>query len=207
LSSPGVNGGLVLDLGTEYLSKIEIGGNLVTIPFGHFMDSFTLVLGEPKSFDSVLAVQRPAVNIINKDGSTAKKDVKVTSHDQILVHGKLNSGAVVSINVRGGNQFKGESGVDWRIYGEKGEIWVKALNMHMQIFGGTSIRLHDFEKDEAKEIDFLREEFNDMYPIHRNVARLYKAVAAEDPAAFCTFEQAVERHRFIDALYKQNGVN
>jgi predicted dehydrogenase len=38
---PGVNGGLVLDLGTEYLSKIEIGGNLVTIPFGHFMDSFT----------------------------------------------------------------------------------------------------------------------------------------------------------------------
>lgn len=38
---PGVNGGLVLDPGTEYLSQIEIGGNLVTIPFGHFMDSFT----------------------------------------------------------------------------------------------------------------------------------------------------------------------
>ena len=38
---PGVNGGPVLDLGTEYLSQIEIGGNLVTIPFGHFMDSFT----------------------------------------------------------------------------------------------------------------------------------------------------------------------
>lgn len=165
------------------------------------------MLGEPNTFDSVLAIQRPTVNIINKDGSTAKKDFKVTSHDQILVHGKLNSGAVFSINVRGGNQFKDESGVDWRIYGEKGEIWVKALNMHMQIFGGTSIRLHDFEKDEVKEIDFLKEKFDDMYPIHRNVARLYEAVAAEDHAAFRTFEQAVKRHRFIDALYKHNGVN
>lgn len=220
---PGIIGGLALDLGSEYLSQIEIGGNLVTIPFGHFMDSFThgmygnlfhpvpiimpIVLGEPKSFESVLAVQRPTVKIINKDGSTAKKDIKVTSHDQILVHGKLNSGAVFSINVRGGDQFKGESGVDWRIYGEKGEVWVKALNMHMQIFGGTSICHHNFEKDEVEEIDFLEEEFNDMYPIHRNVARLYEAVAAADPAAFCTFEHAVKRHRFIDALYKQNGVN
>ncbi len=165
------------------------------------------MLGEPKSFDSVLAIQRPTVNIISKDGSTAKKDVKVTSHDQILVHGTLNSGAVFSINVRGGNQFKDEPSVDWRIYGEKGEIWVKAPNMHMQIFGGTSIRLHDFEKDEVKDIEFLKEEFDDMYPINRNVARLYEAVAAEDRASFCTFEQAVENHRFIDALYKQNGVD
>jgi hypothetical protein len=29
------------DQKTEYLSQIEIGGNMVTIPFGHFMDSFT----------------------------------------------------------------------------------------------------------------------------------------------------------------------
>jgi hypothetical protein len=79
--------------------------------------------------------------------------------------------------------------------------------MHMQIFGGTSIRVHDFEKNEAKEVEFLKGEFDDMYPIHRNVARLYEAIAVEDRAAFCTFEQAVERHRFNDALYMQNGVS
>lgn len=38
---PGAVGGLVVDLGYEYTSHIEVGGNLVTIPFGHFMDSFT----------------------------------------------------------------------------------------------------------------------------------------------------------------------
>lgn len=163
------------------------------------------VLGEPKSFDSVLAVQRPVVNVVNPDGSILKKDVKVTSYDHVMVHGKLDSGAVFSINVRGGNQFKDQPSVDWRIYGEKGEIWVKASNMHMQIFGGSSIHLHDFENDEVKEIKFLEEEFDDMYPIHRNVARLYEAVAAEDATAFCSFEQAVKLHRFIEALYKQNG--
>lgn len=70
------------------------------------------MLGEPKSFDSVLAVQRPTVNIIQKDGSIAKKDVIVTSHDHVFVHGKLNSGAIFSIIVPGGNQFKDDSGVD-----------------------------------------------------------------------------------------------
>jgi hypothetical protein len=38
---PGVTGGPTLESTIEYLSQIEIGGNLVTIPFGHFMDSFT----------------------------------------------------------------------------------------------------------------------------------------------------------------------
>jgi predicted dehydrogenase len=142
--------------------------------------------------------------MLNEDGSVAKHDAKVTSHDHVLVHGVLNSGAVFSINVRGGGQFKNQPTVDWRIYGEKGEIWVKAPNMQMQIFGGSSIQIHDFERDEVREVEFLKEQFDDMYPTHRNVARLYEAVAAEDNMAFCTFEQAVERHRFIEALYKQN---
>lgn len=91
------------------------------------------VLGEAKSFDSVLSVQRPTVDVVNPDGSVVAKDHRVTSHDQVLVHGKLESGAVFSINVRGGKQFKDQPSVDWRIYGEKGEIWIKAPNMHMQI--------------------------------------------------------------------------
>lgn len=78
--------------------------------------------------------------------------------------------------------------------------------MHMQISGGTSIQLHDFEKDEKTEVEFMKEAFSEMPPMTRNVARLYEAIAAEDASAFCTFEQAVERHRFVDALYKQNGV-
>lgn len=78
--------------------------------------------------------------------------------------------------------------------------------MHMQIYGGTSIHLHDFEKDTVEEVQFLSEDLHEMPPIHRNVARLYEAVAAGDRTAFMTFEQAVERYRFIDALYKQNGI-
>lgn len=38
---PGLIGGTTLEPKTEYLSQIEIGGNLLTIPFAHFVDSFT----------------------------------------------------------------------------------------------------------------------------------------------------------------------
>jgi predicted dehydrogenase len=37
----GILGGPTLDAANEYVGHIEIGGNLVTIPFGHFMDAFT----------------------------------------------------------------------------------------------------------------------------------------------------------------------
>lgn len=35
-----VNGGRTLDLKNEYLGQVEVGGNMVTIPFAHFMDAF-----------------------------------------------------------------------------------------------------------------------------------------------------------------------
>lgn len=161
------------------------------------------MLGDISSYNSLLSVQRPTIDVVNPDGSVAKT-VKQTSHDQILIHGKLASGAVYSFAIRGGFQFKDTPGIDWRIYGEKGEIIIKAPNLHMQIFGGTSIDLHDFETDQVEKIDFLKETFDDYAPINRNVARLYEAVAAEDDSAFCTFERAVEHHRFLDTLYKQN---
>lgn len=78
------------------------------------------MLGEPATFDSMLSIQRPTIDIVNADGSIAKKDLKATSHDHVLVHGNLQSGAVFSINVRGGKPFKDEPSVDWRVYGEKG---------------------------------------------------------------------------------------
>lgn len=40
-TGPGVLGGPAIDAANEYVGYIEIGGNLVTIPFGHFMDAFT----------------------------------------------------------------------------------------------------------------------------------------------------------------------
>lgn len=36
----GATGGPTLDATYAYLGQIEIGGNMMTIPFGHFMDSF-----------------------------------------------------------------------------------------------------------------------------------------------------------------------
>lgn len=100
--------------------------------------------------------------------------------------------------------FKDAPGLEWNIYGEKGEIRIKAPNAHIQIYGATSIELHDFQSDKIEKIEPKKGTFADMYPTHRNVARVYEAIAAGDKSVLCDFEGAVKRHEFIGEVYKQN---
>ncbi|KAM3414441.1 hypothetical protein BST61_g9606 [Cercospora zeina] len=208
VTGAGMIGGQVLDAANAYLGQIEVGGNMVTIPVGHFLDTFTRALGPLRSFHSLLATQRPVVDMVSADGKVQEKNVQVTSSDQLLLHGTLESGAVFSIHVRGGPPFKGGTGMDWHIYGESGEVWVRGPNMHLQIYGATSVQLHNFATDEAHEVPLLKEGFDDWPPVHRNVARVYEAIASGEieNATFCTFEQAVENHRRIAETYVQNGL-
>ncbi|KAF2209825.1 hypothetical protein CERZMDRAFT_46197 [Cercospora zeae-maydis SCOH1-5] len=207
LTGAGMIGGQVLDAANAYLGQIEVGGNLVTIPVGHFLDTFTQVLGPLRSFHSLLATQRPVVDMVNADGTVQEKNVQVTSSDQLLLHGALENGAVFSMHVRGGPPFKGGPGMEWHIYGETGEMWIRGPNMHLQIYGGTSVRLHDFATDKVHEMPLLKEAFDEWLPIHRNVARVYEAIASGETGnpTFCTFEQALENHRRIAEMYVQNG--
>lgn len=190
----------------KYMLDKNVGGNLVTIHFGHSVDGVQQVLGQFKTVNSLIANQRPLIQLLNKDGSVAVKDFQKTADDHIFLHGIVEDRTVVSFSLRGGKPFKGTPGLEWRIYGEKGEIRLTAAGPFLQVgYPELAISIHDFASNEVEGADLGKDEFESIPLPARNVARVYEAIAAGDMSLLCDFEDAVERHRFIDVLYKQNG--
>jgi predicted dehydrogenase len=167
-----------------------------------------VVLGTFKTASGVIANRRPVIQLLNKDGSVAVKDHPKTADDTIFVHGIANDDAPVSINLRGGKAFKDTPGQDWRIYGETGEIRLTASGPFLQIgYPDIKIAVHDFATNEVTEIKMLEDEFEKFALPVKNVARVYEAIDRGDSRLLCSFEDAVERHRLIDTLYKANSAS
>ncbi|KAJ5984808.1 hypothetical protein N7522_012004 [Penicillium canescens] len=205
ISSQGLIAGQTELESQTYLVDRESGGSLLSIPALHLLDTVQEVLGEFSSFHSLLSNQRPIVKIVKDDGSVAKENVEKTTPDHVMIQGSLKSGAVFSATIRGGSPFKGSPGLEWRIYGEKGEIKITGPSAFIEIVGTNSIQLHDFDTDEIVEIALKNGAFAEMDPIYRNLARVYEAIAAGDKSLLCDFEDAVERHHFIEEIYNKNS--
>lgn len=86
--------------GLKYFTQKVVGGNIVTIGFGHMIDFVMLVLGELSSFRSQLNIQRPQVPIVDSDGSLLEI-VATDVADHIMLQGTLiKYGAPLSITFR-----------------------------------------------------------------------------------------------------------
>lgn len=155
---------------------------------------------------TLVANQRKYIQITDSEGKVLEEKHAKTSDDTIFLNGTLSSGIPLSMTLRGGKPFKDTPGLEWRIYGETGEIRVTASGPFLNIgYPDTKIQIHDFEKDTVEEVQVDKDEFDEGFGIPaRNVGRLYKALA--DGKINCSFEDAVERHALLDAMYKENGI-
>jgi predicted dehydrogenase len=156
---------------------------------------------------SVLANRRPEIRLLDSDNKLLEEKATKTADDTIFLTGTLKSGIPLSFSLRGGRPFKGQPGLDWRIYGSKAELRITASGLFLNV-GSADIKveIHDFEADTVEEIPLPKDEFEGKEGFGfsaRNVARVYKALAKGENNA--TFEDAVERHEFIEQLYKENG--
>lgn len=154
---------------------------------------------------TLVAARRKFTKLIDSHGKVVNEKFPMTADDTVFLNGTLSSGIPLSFSLRGGKPFKGTPGLDWRIYGETGEIRVTASGPFLQVgYPDMKIQVYDFEKDVVEDIDVEKDEFDEKFASPaRNVGRLYKDFAQGDNN--CTFEDAVERHELIDAMYKENG--
>jgi predicted dehydrogenase len=207
-----------------YTSDISTGGNMVTIHFSHFLDTINHAIGQLKSFDVILETMRPKTLLRNKphtykptkpDDEPVKiiGEVPRTSHDQILLHGYLENGAVFSFHMRGGMPFPDTPGLEWRIYGEKGEIRVTTPSANLHFGGpGHKVQVHMHGSKDVEEVAFSRDVFDEEelpWPA-RGPARVYEAFAArlngDSPSTsdvLASWEDAVERHRLVEQMYSK----
>lgn len=221
ITASGYNFG-VADVQTlAYTSDITIGGNLITIHASHFLDSIMNAIGQLATYSVVLETKRPKTLLRDKPHTYKPgpndEPVKIvgevprTSYDQILLQGHLENGALFSFHMRGGMPFPGTPGLEWRIYGEKGEIRLTTPSANLHFGGpGHTIQLHDPATDKVEDIQPPQDEHDDAglpWPA-RGPARIYDAFAAGEEGHYPTWEDAVKRHRLVEEMYarvKQGG--
>src|SRR4051794_12002992 len=123
--------GDVLGQPNAYMLDKRNGANLLTVPFGHSMDTLNYVLGEFAEFSAVSDVRRPLITIEESGEQIVK-----TAVDQIAVIGTLTSGATASIHIR--EAVAGGIGFLWEINGTDGKRQITAAAAQPQIFPLTA---------------------------------------------------------------------
>src|SRR6266567_5322108 len=113
-----ITGDAVVQPNAYMLDKTN-GANLLTVPFGHSLDTLNYVLGEFAELSAVSDVRRPLITI----QETGEQIVK-TAADQVAVIGTLTSGATASIHVR--EAVAGGTGFLWEINGTDGTLRITA---------------------------------------------------------------------------------
>lgn len=183
-----------------YALPIENGANLLTIPAGHALDALCWVLGELDSLQATLANLRPQLNLVDGDGSVVKT-VPKTAHDYVAVNGILkNGGGVVSVVYQGGSNPFGTPGFYWQIDGTKGSLLLEGSVGHVQMFQPTIKFIKNGEK-EAKNVDGVKWVGNDF---SYAVGHAWEAFAGKGDGNVTTWEDALLRHKMIDAIYRSN---
>ncbi|CAF0995494.1 unnamed protein product [Adineta steineri] len=191
LFASGLAWGASINEDNAYLADIENGATMISIPGGHSLDAMCYVFGEFESLTATIHNARKTTEIRDGKGNTIRS-VPLTSHDQMSVSGVLTSGAYASAHFRGGIH-KGTN-LLWEVEGTHGELQVKGPSGHIQMSFPT---LHaSFDGEDMTEITI-----EDEHATHVNVGRAYEEFAKPD-GVYPTWEDAVIRHRMIEAIYK-----
>jgi predicted dehydrogenase len=198
--------------GFLYGLPIEAGANLLTIPFGHAVDALCFVLGEITDISATLANLRPELDLLNKDGKPAGK-VQKTAHDHVSVTGLLANGGGIVNCTYSGSLSRTNRDFYWEINGTEGSLVLKGPKMggHVQIYQPTvKLALHNPETamysaqsdDTAAMQEVQVEKATEMFSNTGRAWDAWAGVGLDKGYTVTTFEDALLRHKMIDAIYR-----
>jgi predicted dehydrogenase len=160
-------------------------------------------LGELKQYSSIIANQRPETRIVDRNTNTLVETVIKDTPDQFLLQGTLESGALLSYHLRGGKPLPAGPQFLWRIYGEKGEIEVTASGALLNVgYGDEQILLHDQLTGKVEAVEVEKDQWEELPPQAKNIARLYEAFQKGEVEGVTDFEDIVKRHALIEDMYQ-----
>jgi predicted dehydrogenase len=179
----------------------ELGANTLTIANGHTVDAMRFVTGDFSRLCAVVATQ--AKQWLDTGTNTL---LDVTSPDNVLISGRLASGAVVAVHV-GAIPFAG-SGYRMEIYGRDGTL-VAAGEDSPQL---SEVALHGAKRGDTLAPIPVPEHFTVTAPATPsgealNVGQVYTLFAhaiqnqaIRGESRHPTFDTAVELHHLVDAI-------
>lgn len=202
LVGSGNSWGAETDAAHAYLYDKNNGATMLSIPLGHTLAGMRDVLGGFADLSARIMTRRDTVQVVD-----AGETIPVTSPDQVMVHGTLDSGASVSIHYRGG--MSRGTNLLWEINGTEGDIQVTGANGHAQLVQ-LSIRGANGDMTELAPLTPPASGY-EGWPsdaVSRNVARMYALVAQDirsGTRSAPSFRDAVALHETIDAIERSAG--
>ena len=226
--TPG-GGGSSMSEGLAYFLDKKVGGNPVTIAFGHskssslrfifliaesigVIDFVHSVLGEFASSHAHLQIQRPQQTIVNKE-TGATRPTQSDVPDLVSLHGTLQKSAFVTegaslfANFSSGPPFPGKTPFEWIITGETGRIRISNdRGPFLQSEGSawpTPIQVEDFATGEVREERWEWEDWRQaLLPRGRNIGKLYDLYSEGKLEEYgcADFGGAVVRHAQLDRM-------
>ena len=180
-----------------YINDRANGATLLTIPFGHTVDSLCWCLGEFRHLSATTAIRRQSYRI-DETGEERPR----TAEDQIVVSGTLESGIVAAIHYRGGSS-RGTN-LRWEINGTEGDLEITAPLGHLQLAPLTlrGARQGETSLSELPIPAEYRTVPDELSGPAATVAEVYAQFALGDRARYpvADFDTAVERHRLLQAI-------
>jgi hypothetical protein len=163
------------------------------------------VFGELESFDTIMGIERPKVNLIDLENKGKVVDtITKDTPDNISMQGRFKSGTLLNYGLRSAAPFPGEAGMRWIINGDKGEILVTCPSAMFDInHEGVKIQLHELSNDKAENIELPSDSLADLKHPSQNVGRLYEAYAKGDTKSYCDWNLALKRHELIEEMFQR----
>lgn len=189
---------------------------MLTIPFGHAVDALCHVLGEIKDLSATLANLRPELQLVDKDNKPLKTVTK-TAPDYVSVTGFLvNGGGVVNVTYAPGFSRTNRD-FHWEINGTEGSLVLEGdgfggpVGGHIQMFqptvrlgtGNPTFNTHGTEVAPQEKLEVVHP--GKASELALNVGKAWDAWAGfglDEGYSVTTFEDALLRHKMIDAIYR-----
>ena len=185
----------------RYLIDAANGATMLTIQVGHILDGVASVLGEFGEIDAVATTRRNTVRDVETGGV-----LRMTAPDQVAVAGRLVSGAVAAIHVRGGRN----RGVNfrWEINGTDGDLVVSGPSGFLQsipveIRGGrgddSELSVLEVPSSYHRVAGLAEQRDAFSYTVAHFYAQLFDDIKS-GTSTLPDFDHAVRRHRTIETI-------
>jgi predicted dehydrogenase len=189
-----------VSLGEAYAMDSKNGATMLSVIGGHALAAVQSTLGQIHEVAAILSQRRRAVRV-----TETGEMIPMNTPDQVLVHGVLQSGAPLSMQLRGG--LPRGTRLLWEINGTEGDLRITARSKHIPVINITPLRVEAGRKGEEGYSEFAIPSsyefgFDDAIAA-RNVVCLYRLMAqdlANGTHSAPDFQDAVSLHRVLHAI-------
>ena len=196
LIGSGMGWGPTVEPYNAYLNDKKNGATMLSIALGHAADALCHCLGEVRELSATMTLRRKSFTIAQTGESKP-----MTAEDQVCVTGLLEGGAALSIHYRGG--VSRGTNLLWEINGSEGDLQLTATGGQAQIWE-MDVRGGKGAQSSLERLPVPRQyRWSPPQGPSTNVAQAYAHFARDyrEGTHLCpTFDDAVTRHRMLDAI-------